>query len=74
MEQVIVYSPGVVFLSACVSNDLTVEEAEEIVNQLHPTGIKSRWRLHKEPFVTGHPNPCPCDRFPELRKHYLFNC
>ena len=74
MENVEVYSLGIVSLSCCASNDLTIEEITVKINTYHPTGIDSNWKLSKDKtFASGESNPCQCEQ-DENRKHYLFNC
>lgn len=75
MEDVIIYSTGIVACSVCASNDLSPEQVEEEVNRISPTGISSNWRIsEEETFKDGIPNPCPCEQNPETRKHYLLHC
>lgn len=69
-----VYGAGLVFLSACASSGLSIEDITAAVNAIHPTGISSKWSPSEdEKFATGQPNPCPCETRPG-RTHYLFEC
>lgn len=74
LAPVVVYAEGLCFLSACVHNSVSSEDAERFVRMNHVAGTSNNWKLHDEPFNTGEPNPCPCDKFPDTRKHYLFAC
>jgi hypothetical protein len=73
MEDVIIYSEGLVCMSVCSS--LSAEETVNRVNEISPPGTNNgKWELSKsENFYQGTPNPCPCERDPS-RKHYLLNC
>lgn len=66
------YAVGLCEASVCSS--LGKAETRARLNRQRPTGIKSRWRLAKESFATGEPNPHPCENFPETHNHYLFDC
>jgi hypothetical protein len=58
----------------CVPKGSTKEQIEEAVNALHPTGIKSRWKISKdEKFDTGDPHPKQCEHSAD-RMHYLMVC
>jgi hypothetical protein len=65
-------SMGILYCSVC--STLSPEETTAKLNEEHPTGISSGWKLAGESFVSGEPNPCPCERHPETHKHYLFIC
>lgn len=66
------YSVGLVHASVCTS--LPPEEAEKRLNETHPTGISSAWKLSDNSrFASGHPNPCDCPDHKGF-KHYLFDC
>jgi hypothetical protein len=68
-----VYSEGPMACSVCSA--LPVEELVERLNAERPSGTTGGWQLDPSPtFKGGEPNPCPCDRDPETRKHYLFMC
>jgi hypothetical protein len=66
-----IYAEGVFALSVCT--DLSPHEATAEVNQMSPAGTAKGWMISEEPFATGQPNPCLCERDPD-RKHYLFVC
>lgn len=70
----IAYSIGIVAMSVCVTNKSTKEEIEDWANKENPTGISSKWTISTEDFQSGEPNPCPCNRHPKTRKHYLLTC
>lgn len=66
------YSVGICSASVCTS--LTTDEAAKRLNLEHPTGVKSKWELSKDPtFACGTPNGCDCPDH-KGNKHYLFNC
>jgi hypothetical protein len=68
-----IYSSGVCALSVCVPNFAKPEEVETAVNEVHPTGIESKWKISTETFKDGTPNPCRCNDT-VTRMHYLLNC
>jgi len=71
MKDFIVYANGLVHCSVCSS--LPEEDVVLRVNIANPTGV-TPWRIVEEKFKTGEPNPCPCDKYPDTHKHYLFTC
>lgn len=74
-EKVIPYSVGPLSASVCAANSLSPEEVEKEFNRISPSGTTNGWQISADThFKGGAPNPCPCDKFPETRKHYLFNC
>lgn len=66
------YTVGLVFASVCTT--LPDEQATTRMNELHPTGIGSRWQIADQPFANGDPNGSPCDQCPEAARHLLFEC
>ncbi len=62
-------------LSVQVCTDIAdTGEIEARTNQIHPTGISSRWRIGSDPVAEGGDrNPVQCDDHPG-RKHYLLFC
>ena len=71
---VMVYSWGLVSLSACAPKGLPVEEVTRAVNTSHPTGIESKWEISDEKeFSGGQPLPCQCEADAD-KVHYLFHC
>lgn len=72
-EQLVVYSQGLCYCSACASKELTREEVEALVNRLNPSGTSHAWEISEEPFASGAPNPSPCNDGPG-RLHYLLVC
>lgn len=74
MDDVVIYSVGLVAMSVCVADGVPREEIERIANARHPTGIGSRWQISEDTtFRGGEPMPAPCDQEPD-RKHWLVNC
>jgi len=74
MEDIEVYSIGIVYLSVCAKNTKSIEEITEFVNDNHPTGIESNWVKSEDThFKGGQTNPCTCER-DDTRQHFLFNC
>ena len=73
VEEVKIYSTGPVFCSACVLKGLGTSYIEQLVNQLSPTGIDSKWKISTENFKDGTPNPTECKQ-DKNRVHYLLNC
>jgi hypothetical protein len=66
------YAVGLVCASVCTS--LSDTQATDLLNRQHPTGIDSPWRIADEPFATGEPNGCRCERNPQTHRHLLFTC
>lgn len=74
-EKIIIYSQGIIAMSICADNSVSVKEIEVFANTENPTGIDSKWKLSEDKtFKSGESNPCKCDKFPNTRKHYLLNC
>ena len=74
-EKVVPYSVGLLNASVCADNSLTPEEVEKEFNKVYFCGTENGWKISSDThFLQGQPNPCPCDQFPETRKHYLFEC
>ncbi len=72
-EELEIYANGFVHCSICTSVE-SIALIENIVNTRNPTGIGSRWKISKNHFDSGQPNPCPCDQKPETHRHYLMEC
>lgn len=68
-----IYGVGIVFMSVCASKDESVEAVEAFVNQEHPTGVSSGWKIHDGAFKDGEPNPCPCPDDSNCQ-HWLLSC
>jgi hypothetical protein len=74
-REVVVYATGLVVCSVCASADMDADAVEAAVNAVSPTGISSEWQCSSDPvFATGEPQPGPCDRLPETRRHWLMEC
>jgi hypothetical protein len=75
MDKVIVYLSGITSCSVCVEGKMSINDIENEVNIVNPTGINSKWKISKDKtFSDGkHTNPCTCDQY-KTRKHYLLNC
>jgi len=74
-EKVIPYSIGLLSASVCADNSLSPKEVENEFNRISPSCTTMGWKISDDThFRQGQPNPCPCDRYPDARKHYLFNC
>ena len=68
------YAVGLIFASVCAPADMDVETVERQTNESHPTGLDHGWKLaDADTFMSGAPNPSPCDTDPE-RKHWLLSC
>ena len=69
-----VYAMGLVHCSVCAPREMPAEDVVARVNNQHPTGIVSQWKLDpSETFSSGRSNPCPCDHDSD-RLHYLLVC
>jgi hypothetical protein len=74
VRNVVVYSHGLCFASACALTDLDALAVELAVNDEVPTGIAAPWRISEDAhFANGAPNPSPCEK-DETRKHWLLSC
>lgn len=74
MEDIEIYSYGLVYLCCCVKKGKTKEEIEEYINNTHPTGISSQWKIRDTHFKYGaRTNPCQCETH-EDRQHYQLSC
>lgn len=75
MDEVKIYSLGLVHASACAPAAMERAGVEQAVNAVHPTGIDSDWAVSGDrQFRDGTPNPGPCDTEPEARRHWLLVC
>lgn len=68
----VIIAPGMVYMSVCSS--LSPKETVRRANQEQPTGVHPWAICDDKTFVSGEPNPSPCDEYPETHKHYLLNC
>lgn len=74
MDDIIIYSVGLVAMSVCAADGVPLEEIERVANARHPTGISSEWQISEDAtFRGGEPMPAPCD-MTEGRKHWLVIC
>jgi hypothetical protein len=73
MNDFVVLSWGLVYMTVCVEKSVTRETIEQKANFSQPTGVSSPWRISEENFRGGEPNPCPCPKLGD-RLHYLLNC
>ncbi len=71
-DEVVFYSVGVVYLSACAPVETGGETVASQANIEHPTGV-TPWAVADEAFRTGEPNPCACDS-EAGRRHWLLSC
>ena len=61
-NDVVVYASGLQYASICVPKDLSGDSINS---------SSDNWFISKDKeFVSGHPNPCPCELDPN-RIHYL---
>ncbi len=70
------FIPHVSLLFATCCTSLSIEDATNKMNQVSPTGTKSRWQLAGKdslPEMWGDCNPCPCSDNPEW-KHLFYIC
>lgn len=74
MDDVQIYSNGIVHCSVCVPKDMPREQVEAIVNIKNPAGTRAGWIISAESeFNGGGANPSPCNEDPK-RLHYLMAC
>ena len=69
MDDFVVYAEGLCYASVCSPLPQADVEARMAARLC---GTQAGWALAEEPFQTGEPNPCPCDKRPATHKHYLF--
>lgn len=69
-ETVIVYTEGLIYASVCTALD---DEATDAAMAARPAGTRNGWtRSQDATFEGGGSNPCPCDQFPDTRRHVLY--
>lgn len=73
MSKIVYYSVGIIHISVCVPKEMKRVEITKDANAKYPTGISSKWKIHKGNFHNGNSNPCQCDQ-EEDRLHYLLSC
>ncbi len=66
------YEVGVMYMSACVSEDMSREDIERQANEEHPL-LVLKWEISTEKFPDGESNPHDCEKA-EGRKHFLLSC
>lgn len=74
LEEVVIYSQGIVACSVCAPISMPVAEVEAQVNEMSPIGPTLQWHVSPDKtFLTGEPNPFPCPDNSN-RLHYLLVC
>ena len=74
MNQIHIYSLGLLSCSVCVPKDMSRKEIEKKVNESEPTVIRSSWAISEEKsFGAGQSMPCVCEH-DKARLHYLLHC
>ena len=69
-DTVTIYHEGLLYASVCTSLD---DAAVDTAMAELPSGTSGGWsRSIDTHFVTGEPNPCPCDTDPTTRRHVLY--
>lgn len=67
---VTVYHEGLLYASVCTTLD---DAATDAAMAARPSGGSGGWQRSKDAtFVSGEPNPCPCDTDPDTRRHVLY--
>ncbi len=69
MEDVIVYSEGLCYMSVC-----TALSDEDTTKHLWSSGTQGGWQIADEPLNGGGDNPGPCNTHPATRRHILYTC
>lgn len=71
-----VYSVGLCYLSACAPPDMSAEQVEKRVNEIYPTGIKSRWTIAEDELFANsdvkNGGLTTCER--GETRHWLLSC
>lgn len=76
-HEVLIYTEGLAAMSVCAPAYMPVEEVTAVVNRKRPVvpGTTLAWSPSGDThFADGLPQPGPCDKLPDLRRHYLFQC
>ena len=73
IKEINIYGKGLIACSVCVIKGTNKKEIEKVVNDENPTGIDSKWKIHKGNFVEGEKNPHDCEK-DKNREHYLLTC
>lgn len=74
INDVVVYTSGLICCSVCAPSDMPLEDVITAVNLQNPTGLSHGWTLdEKGEFAGGQPNPTQCNSDPS-RMHYLLSC
>jgi hypothetical protein len=69
-DELTVYAEGLCYASVCTS--LPDEQADAMMAN-RPSGTRNGWQRSKDThFHGGLPNPCPCERDPDTRRHILY--
>lgn len=72
-DDVIIYSSGPLALSVCAPSGMEIDVVRTRVEQQHPCGTTGGWQKVDDRFASGEPNPCPCNTFPTLRRHWVLH-
>lgn len=65
-----VFGEGLVYASVCTSLD---DAASDALMAQRLSGTDGGWKRSADPtFASGEPNPCPCERSPDSRRHILY--
>lgn len=71
---VVFYAVGICHASACCDSAVSVDDVLDAANRRWPTGLDHGWMISTdETFLSGEPNPCPCEQTPG-RVHRLLEC
>lgn len=68
--EVIPYAVGIMQASVCTNG--TVENAQQVLNDLHNPSPDYPWSLSDDVFRGHDSNTMPCDQKPTTHTHYLF--
>jgi hypothetical protein len=69
-----IYSMGMSQCSVCALVEMNPFRIAKIVNEMHPTGIESKWAMSTDThFRDGQTNPCLCTE-DKTRQHWLMVC
>lgn len=70
--EVIPYAVGLCAASVCTNG--TIENAQRVLDESHPTGLDHGWSLSTDVFRGHDSNIAPCNRNPTTHLHFLFEC
>ncbi len=74
--EIVRLAEGLCYASVCAPAQMSGDDASIAYSmKFGPAGTTRGWGLCDDPtFKDGQPNGCPCDQFPDQRRHWLLSC